>query len=115
MVEIEGLDRFIRTMQSISDSLESSVKQVVSQTALQLESDAKRLVPVDTGHLRRSIATSLESGGMSAMVSTNVEYALAVEFGTSRQAAKPYMTPAHARSKTKYIEDMKAALRRLSI
>lgn len=114
MANIQGLDQFLRSVESISAEVEDTAKRVVSNTALQIESDAKRLTPVDTGTLRRSINTSIENSGMTGIVSTNIEYAIHVEFGTSRQTAQPYMTPAYAQNKDKYAEDMKAALRGLN-
>ena len=54
--------------------------------------ESQDLVPVDTGNLRDSL--TLDEDGGSATVSTDVPYALAVEFGSARQAAQPYMRPA---------------------
>lgn len=64
--------------------------------AIQVESAAKRLCPVDTGRLRSSITHSLEqdSGGLVAFVGTNVSYAIYVELGTKNQRPQPYLRPA---------------------
>jgi HK97 gp10 family phage protein len=76
----------------ISSQLERAVAAAVRKAAFKLEAKAKQLAPVDTGHLRNSITTHVE--GMSATVSTNVEYAPAQEYGTHRQSGKPFMRPA---------------------
>jgi HK97 gp10 family phage protein len=53
---------------------------------------------VDTGRLRASITHRLEGGGYDSKtrgyVGTNVEYGPYLEFGTSRMAARPWLTPA---------------------
>lgn len=69
-------------------------RELVKKAAYELEARAKTEVPVDTGNLKNSISTSFENDGLTGVVSTNVEYAAYVEFGTRRMAARPYMTPA---------------------
>jgi len=51
---------------------------------------------VDTGRLRASITHRVEktTGEIAGYVGTNVEYAAAVEFGTSKSAPYPYLFPA---------------------
>lgn len=50
-------------------------------TAVKVQSEARRLCPVDTGTLRRSISFAIEGSGTTAKarVGSNVEYARAVE------------------------------------
>lgn len=72
----------------------AKAKELVEKAAFELEARAKIEVPVDTGNLRNSIRTTFENGGMTGVVSTNVEYAAYVEYGTRFMAAKPYFTPA---------------------
>lgn len=67
---------------------------LVKKAAFELEARAKTVVRVETGNLKNSIRTSFENAGMTGVVSTAVEYAAYVEFGTRRMAARPYMTPA---------------------
>lgn len=69
-------------------------RELVKKAAYELEARAKTEVPVDTSNLKNSIGTSIENNGMTGVVSTNVEYAAYVEFGTVKMAAKPYFTPA---------------------
>ena len=54
---------------------------------------AKEIVPVQTGRLRDSIRV-LERGPNFIVVGSDIEYAAAVEFGTYKMAARPYMGPA---------------------
>lgn len=67
------------------------------QAALNIAADlvlrtAKLNTPVDTGLLRNSEQKQIK--GNIALVGTNTEYAPNVEFGTSKQKAQPYLTPA---------------------
>lgn len=74
------------------------VAKVLTAKALRVEAIAKRLCPVDTGRLRASITSEVgkDSDGLYAVVGSDVEYAGYVEFGTSRNAAQPYLRPALA-------------------
>lgn len=114
MAGIEGLDQFLQFTDSLADEIESEAKKLIMKTAFQTEGSAKRLTPVDTGHLRRSISTKIENGGLKATVSTNIEYAMAVEYGTSKQMAQPYMTPAYVKYKKKFEDGMEEILRKAS-
>jgi phage gpG-like protein len=57
-----------------------------------VETQAKELVPVDTGNLKGSITHRVD--GDAAIVGTNVEYAEHVEYGTSRMAERSYLRAA---------------------
>lgn len=54
-----------------------------------------------TGRLKTSIAYEVteSSRGVEARVGTNVQYALHLELGTSRMAARPFLRPALANSR----------------
>lgn len=114
MVRLKGLDKFLKHIDGMDKRLSSSVKQAVTQNALEMEAKAKNLVPVDTGHLRRSISTEVKetSNSISAEVGTNVEYGIYVEFGTSTQPEQPFMNPAFQSQKTQFEKDMKEALKK---
>lgn len=72
----------------------------VERTALRIERDSKLLVPVDTGKLRASLETSINksSSSINAEIGTDVEYSEAVEFGTYKQKAQPYLIPSFDRN-----------------
>lgn len=71
-------------------------EKAVLALALSVEATAKRLAPVDTGNLRRSITHKPGRDGFSYYVDvgTNVIYAPYVEFGTQHMRAQPYLRPA---------------------
>ena len=53
---------------------------------------AKKNVPVDTGALRDSIDLKKTADGVE--IGSDLEYAAAVEYGTTRHAPQPYLKPA---------------------
>ena len=73
--------------------LTQKVVQAVQIAARNVETRAKEIVPVDTGNLMNSITAKSESES-EWRVSTNVDYADDVEFGTSRMKGRPYLVPA---------------------
>ena len=79
-----GLRRFFGRM---SDD----VARAVDRTRIDVQNEARRRAPVDTGRLRSSIVSRAEGGGRSLgyVVGSNVNYAAAVEFGTAPHVIKP--------------------------
>lgn len=59
-----------------------------------VETWAKVYAPVDTGHLRSSIAVDEPVTPKLASVSAAAEYAEYVEIGTGQAAAQPFLRPA---------------------
>lgn len=68
----------------------------MQKLALQVETAAKRLAPVDTGRLRSSIEHSLSGNGdgMRADIYSTVNYAIYQELGTRYQSGTPFLRPA---------------------
>ena len=64
----------------------------LTESAIIVESQAKALTPVDTGNLRGSITRDVKKD--SAVVGTNVLYAIYVELGTRFQRAQAFLFPA---------------------
>ena len=71
------------------------VEAAVAKTALDIETIAKELVPVDTGYLMNSIAAAKERE-LTWRVTAHAEYAIYIEMGTRRKngEARPYLDPA---------------------
>ena len=67
---------------------------------IDVQNQARRFCPVDTGRLRSSIQHQMgeDAQGPYVVIGTNVEYAPYVEFGTLHQRARPYLRPALARA-----------------
>lgn len=68
----------------------NAIERAVSHTADVVLEKAKEFCPVRTGKLKNSISCVKEKN--SATVFTSVDYATAVELGTSRQKPQPYLS-----------------------
>ena len=117
-IEFKGLTQILAKYQKLPEKVEYAIADGINKAAGIVEGSAKRLCPVDTGHLRGSIHIMKEAipgKDMKAIVGTNVEYAPYVEFGTgvrgqatnentkiavsykqdwAGQIAQPYLAPA---------------------
>lgn len=77
----------------LAAALPEAVREIVQETILAIETQAKIKTPIDTGALRASIQSEM-TGETSGQVATNIEYSVYVNYGTSRMAARPFMDPA---------------------
>jgi HK97 gp10 family phage protein len=70
-----------------------AAKEALLQTAADIVDLTKQLTPVDTGSLKQSYgAVPIDSS--TIQIGTDKEYGPFVEYGTSRMAAQPHLTPA---------------------
>jgi len=85
-----------QTFESMLSTADSRLLAAMMTGGLNIERDAKRGAPVDTGNLRASIEsdTSSSRNSIRTEVGTNTEYAPFIEFGTSQMAAQPFLRPA---------------------
>lgn len=67
----------------------------------------------DTGGLSRSIRTD-QTGPMKAETSANAPYAVPLEFGTSKMAARPFMGPAAQKTRPIAQKLVAAAVKRVA-
>ena len=69
----------------------------------------------DTGNLADDAnIVSARTGLLEAEVSSNAEYSAALEFGTSRMAARPFMQPAADKNRKKATALVQAAVKRVA-
>lgn len=87
------------------ETVEKDVSKLIKNTLHNIERDAKKECPYDTGRLRGSITTNIIST-YSGEVGTNVEYAEYVEYGTRYQSAHPYFEPAVEKNEDKFNEEL---------
>lgn len=88
----------------IAAELAPKISAVVVATTLEVEGEAKNDVAVLTGNLRRSLHSAFSEDLTHGAMGTDVEYAPYVEYGTSRMAAQPYVTPAVERARAPFLE-----------
>jgi HK97 gp10 family phage protein len=62
---------------------------------------ARQLAPVDTGYMHDHIFQTREAneGSLEAIVESQADYSLFVEFGTINMDAQPFFTPAYESAK----------------
>lgn len=130
------LQAALRTMQG---ALAAEVGKAVVGTALELQGDVKKRISrgpasgrvyrksnptrthqasapgeapaTDTGRLVNSIFFEV-NGQLSATVGSRLVYALWLEYGTSKMAARPYFRPAVEAMRAKFQKRLEAAVRR---
>lgn len=96
----------------IRAELEKGGGQIVRKAARDIEGNAKSFAPVDTGNLKNSIIAT-DTGPLTAIVGTNVEYGIHQEYGTVNQSGQAFMRPAVERVRPDYIEAFAKFLRGL--
>ena len=88
--------------------IEKRVAEAVEETAKEIVNDAKGRAPVDTGHLRDSIAAQrIDEFGQ--VVAVHASYAAFVEYGTRHMAAQPFFIPALESAKQPFIQRIRKA------
>ncbi|KKK87283.1 hypothetical protein LCGC14_2754790 [marine sediment metagenome] len=87
----------------LTQQIEAAAGDNILKAVLIIERDAKKMVAVDTGRLRSSITHEIirYKRDVIGKVGTNVNYAIAQEYGTSRMSAHPYLRPALAKNLTR--------------
>lgn len=79
---------------AISERAHVKVAAAVEKAALDIEAHAKANAPVDTGFLRSAIKAEPTGNPLRWLITSYAFYSVFQEYGTSRMAAQPYMTPA---------------------
>jgi HK97 gp10 family phage protein len=127
-LDTRELDRILKGMPSKRD-------EIVAKAAFEIEANAKKLAPVDTGALKNSIFTKtkkrsgyrgaaadaqdknpevknlpeseFEPGDNEAVVGSSVEYAFWVEMGHHKVSARPFLGTAYEMVKAKFDKMLK--------
>lgn len=87
-VKVEGLDNVLEAISNMAD--EQELKLAMGKACAFVEGEAKKKAPKGNGELRRSIESRVENNGgdIVGVVSTPLEYAPYVEYGTGMHAEK---------------------------
>ena len=73
---------------------------------------AKQVREASAGGLAGSVAVTAEAGSGRAAVTVSAPYAVFLEYGTARMAARPFLRPAALKAGREAVAVMAAALRR---
>lgn len=83
-VSLAGVNDTIKELKALEvRKFRESVKGITVRAGYAMEREAKENAPVKDGRLRSSINTEVLNSGYAVEVSTNVEYAPFVEYGTA--------------------------------
>ena len=93
-IKVDGLAKTRALLQAVAEAEQQAARELVKKAAGDVQGAARRLAPVKTGNLKRSIMVDIAPGGMSAKVTANADYSAYVEYGTRYKVARPYMQPA---------------------
>ncbi len=74
------LKQQIAALSAANDGFADKVGQIVRSNALQVVENAKSLVPISTGALRRSILPTFLANGFAAIIGSSLPYAARQEF-----------------------------------
>jgi len=98
-LKVRGISRLERNLKVINERLNKDIQQGLKQSSNIIIKEAKRIVPVKTGRLRKSIKGRIKP--RSLRVGSDVEYAPFVELGTRFQRAQAFLLPALQHSRLK--------------
>lgn len=81
-IKFEGLENVLDGIEKIGDT--SNLEGAIGKACALVEAEAKKKAPKDTGALRRSITSKVDTSGSDivGIVYTPLEYAPYVEYGT---------------------------------
>lgn len=95
----------------VIEKLGIAIGRALEAIGIEAESDAAYLCPVDTGRLRNSITHTIDDNDKTAVIGTNVEYALYVHEGTHNRPGQPFLRDAVTQNSGKYRKIAEAALK----
>lgn len=78
-----------RAFAKAPNELKKRIGVAISKSAFLIERESKVVAPKDTGHMSRSISTSIKP--LSAIIGPHVNYAIFVHEGTRFMKARPFM------------------------
>jgi HK97 gp10 family phage protein len=89
--DVSGFDVLMTKMNKMSNDIQENVLYEVNASALNVQSNAKKYVPVNLGQLRNSIQLkeSLSSGKLVFTIGSKLSYAPYIEFGTGGKVSIP--------------------------
>ena len=89
-INIKGAKELRRALRN-PKFVKGPASRFVRRVAFNVQAEAVKAAPSDTGRLRQSITPQFDKGGLRAKVGTNLKYAQPVEFGS-----RPHWPPLKA-------------------
>ncbi len=112
-LQIQGTNKVITDLKKFGRAGKRVAADVTQIHAFEIEAEAKRNAPVDTGKMRQAIKA--EKFKLLAWTVTAFEsYSVWVEFGTSKMSAQPFLYPAWRKQIKIYLKDLNTALQRVA-
>lgn len=111
-VRITGVGKLRSQLVDMAQRMETAGEVAERQGAQDVRTDMRALAPVDSGHLRDSIRVEEGAGGLQVGPGDEVDYAMFVEYGTSRMVAQPYAGPAANRARTEFTSTVRDTVKR---
>ncbi len=111
-IDVTGVEAVIANFKKFGLEGRKIVSDITEIQALEIESEAKKLAPVDTGKLRQGIDAE-QVKRSSWTITAHEIYSRFVEFGTVKQTAQPFLHPAWKQGVKSYLRDLDTALERL--
>ena len=93
-IQVQGLDKLLAKLHSAVAMLGPALRTALTKSGLVVETEAKKVTPVRTGTLRRSITHRVDPAAIPkfAEVGTNLHYARYVHDGTRYMKGRPFLT-----------------------
>ncbi len=111
-LKIKGVRKVVDNFKKYGREGKRQVINITAANAKEIEAQAKRFAPVDTGKLQQSI-TAEKIKPLAWIIEALESYASFVEFGTVKMSARPYLYPAWKKQIRIYRRDLNKALERL--
>lgn len=136
-IEIEGIGKVLKKLEKLSNT--ENIEKAMGKACAVVEAAAKQNAPKDTGALRRSITSKVDTEGKEVIgtIFTSLEYAPYIEYGTglfaesggrkdvpwnyqddkgewhstSGQKPQPFMRPAIEDNRDKIIKILKESIK----
>lgn len=108
-VKITGVDVLVKELKKQA-SLQD-VKNAVKMNTANLQKQAMRKAPVDTGNLKRSITIDILDGGHTGKVTATADYSIYQEYGTRFMSAQPFMRPSLSIIEPQFRKDLERLMK----
>lgn len=109
-IRFDGADALINKFKSQPAAIQREADAIVQNTALRVETRAKKTAPVDTGYLKQHIQAK-KTGMLSAEVDSTANYSIYLEMGTRKMPAKPFMRPAMKQEEVFFFQKLQNLLK----